>query len=408
MSDNAMRFNVGLFVLIMLVMLGGLIVLFGGYPNLLKRHQRYRVVLGDAAGVASGTPVRRAGVRIGEVQAVRLDDVSGRVHVAILIEEPHFLRKNDRVSLVRSLIGGDATLDFDVDARDIGQAPAEPDTEFVATEQLKGPGGLPQAELVPGMQAAIKEFNRSLEQVNRLAPQVEALIKDYQALAKDAQGLLPDIKKTNEEYNTAARSWAKAGDNITATLTRNEDRIVKAVDTITDATARLGKTFSDDNLRNLNAAIKNLGAGSANLESVLKNVDELAKDSRQVLQRADQAFRLFNIVVGNLQQASQPWVERSGNIARNLDEGSASFNHMLGDWRQLFRAVGDGEGTLKLLLSDATLYHQLNDAACMMTRIMPRLDRALRDLEIFADKVARHPEILGAVGIFQPSTGLKK
>ncbi len=34
----------------------------------------------------------------------------------------------------------------------------------------------------------------------------------------------------------------------------------------------------------------------------------------------------------------------------------------------------------------------------MMARIMPRLDRALRDLEVFAGKLARHPELIGLGG----------
>ena len=76
MTERALRFRVGLFILVGLCLLGGMIVLFSGYPTVLKRHQNYTVVLADAAGVASGTPVRRSGVRIGEVHAVRLDDVS--------------------------------------------------------------------------------------------------------------------------------------------------------------------------------------------------------------------------------------------------------------------------------------------------------------------------------------------
>lgn len=407
MSERALRFRVGLFVLIMLTLLGGLIVLFGGYPTLLKRHQRYGVLLGDAAGVSSGTPVRRAGVRIGEVQAVRLDDATGRVHVNVLIEQPHFLRRNDRASIVRSLIGGDATIDFETDDRDVDQTPAAPDTEFVAGAQAKTPG-LPQVELIPGVQATIKEFNRSLEQVNRLVPQVEGTLKEYRELAKGAHALLPEIRKMNEEYQTAARSWGKAGDNITAVLARNEQRLGNAVDTFQDAGARLGKVFSDENQKNMTEGIKSFRAATVDVASAMKNIDEFAKNSRLVLQRVDQSFRLFGVVVTNLQQASQPWTERSGNIAKNMDEGAANFNRTFSESRQMFRALGEGEGTLKLLLNDATLYHQLNDAACMMTRILPRLDRALRDLEIFADKVARHPEILGAVGIFQPSTGLKK
>ena len=36
------------------------------------------------------------------------------------------------------------------------------------------------------------------------------------------------------------------------------------------------------------------------------------------------------------------------------------------------------------------------------------LDRALRDLEVFADKLARHPESIGLGGALNPSRGLKE
>lgn len=408
MTERSLRFRVGLFVLVILCLLGGLVVLFGGYPTVLKRHQHYTVVLSDAAGLASGTPVRRSGVRIGEVQALRLDDASGRVLVGILVEQPHVLHKSDHVALVRSLIGGDATLDFTAEGDAAGQAPAEPDTEFVAQDQGRASPFLPQGELVPGLQATMQEFNKSAQQINKLLPEVQAALKEYRDLAKDAHALLPEVKKTNDEFQAAGRSWNKAGDNITAAVTSTQERLAKSFDNLNEAATRFGRTFSDENQRNLTEALKNFRAGTTTLEGVMKNLDDLAKDSRQTLQSVDQVFRILTAVVGNLDKASQPWAERSANIARNLDEGAVGFNRTFSDWRQLFRGLGDADGSLKMLLNDATLYHSLNDAACMLARILPRADRVLRDMEIFADKVARHPEILGATGLFQPSTGLKK
>src|SRR5262249_30825668 len=155
---------VGLFILVVLVLLGGLVVMFGGVPTWLKRHRTYIVVLADAGGVAPGTPVRRSGVRIGEVQAVNLDEATGRVRTQISIEHPHILHRSDRVALNRSLLGGDATVDFDAEPpQDVAeQPPAEPGTEFVAQQAPgKAPPGMPQIELIPGMQSTMKELNKS-------------------------------------------------------------------------------------------------------------------------------------------------------------------------------------------------------------------------------------------------------
>ena len=53
------------------------------------------------------------------------------------------------------------------------------------------------------------------------------------------------------------------------------------------------------------------------------------------------------------------------------------------------------------------VYNHLDEAACLMTRLLPRVDRALQDLEVFADKIARHPEALGLGGVVRPGVGLK-
>src|SRR5580765_7819470 len=107
MNDQAIRFRFGIFVLASFILLAVLIILFGGFPNYFKRSNSYTIVFGNAQGVAPGTPVRRSGVRIGEVRSVVLDNESGKVKVDINIDDKYFLRKNDRPTLVQGLLGGD-------------------------------------------------------------------------------------------------------------------------------------------------------------------------------------------------------------------------------------------------------------------------------------------------------------
>jgi hypothetical protein len=38
---------------------------------------------------------------------------------------------------------------------------------------------------------------------------------------------------------------------------------------------------------------------------------------------------------------------------------------------------------------------------------MGRAEKITRDLEVFADKIARRPELIGVGGAFRPSSGLK-
>ena len=71
------------------------------------------IVFTNAQGVAPGTPIRRSGVRIGEVRSVALDNFSGEVNVGISIEDQYILRKGDRPTLLQGILGGDASIAFD-------------------------------------------------------------------------------------------------------------------------------------------------------------------------------------------------------------------------------------------------------------------------------------------------------
>ena len=107
MNEQGIRFRLGVFVLAAMILLALLIILFGRFPTFLKgASKRYYVVFDYAPGVAVNTPVRRSGVRIGQVEQVQLDDATGKVRVTILIDPPHVLYTDDRPRLAWRPLGG--------------------------------------------------------------------------------------------------------------------------------------------------------------------------------------------------------------------------------------------------------------------------------------------------------------
>jgi phospholipid/cholesterol/gamma-HCH transport system substrate-binding protein len=134
---------------------------------------------------------------------------------------------------------------------------------------------------------------------------------------------------------------------------------------------------------------------------MIKEARVTIKNLNATVLKADEVFNTF-------QKVSKPFGERGPVILKNLDESTATLNKVLVDLRDLTRDVARSEGTLHKLIYDPALYNNLNDSAQMVTRILPRLDRILSDVEIFADKIARHPESLGIGGVFRPGTGLKE
>src|SRR5262249_28601247 len=111
-NDSMMKFRLGVFVLGSLILLATLIVLFGELPDFFRSQIHYRVKLSAAPVVVEGTPVRKPGIRMGEVTRVELDPDTGEVTLGLVVERRYQLRVDDVVTLSRSLVLGETAINF--------------------------------------------------------------------------------------------------------------------------------------------------------------------------------------------------------------------------------------------------------------------------------------------------------
>src|SRR5262245_52697383 len=101
MGERSLRLRLGVFVGTTLAALAGLVVLFGGAPRLFSTDARYTILFPEAPGIATGTPIRKSGVRIGQVTAIDLDPNTGQVLVRIAVERKYLPRKNEEAHITR-------------------------------------------------------------------------------------------------------------------------------------------------------------------------------------------------------------------------------------------------------------------------------------------------------------------
>lgn len=424
MNENSMRFRIGVFVLSSLILLAVLIILFGGYPSLFKRHDRYSVVFQSAPGVEAGTPVRRSGVRIGQAQSVALDDATGKVRVTILIDRPHPLYQTDRAVLVHGILSGDTSIDF-VPTKP-GQAevvPIEPNTELIGGSQADVATLLNQtSDVVPNAQEALIEIRKTLSRYEKMAPLVEETLKEYRDLGKAAREVapeirelakaaregIPDLRRTNDEMQVTIRNWGKLGERLDVLLQTNQDKIVQTLERLGDTIGRVALIFNDENQKNFAATLRNVSEGSKSLDSLAKSTSDLLKESLVTVRRVNDAVGETEKVMTNLQVATKPLAERSETVMKNLDESTGKLNKTLDELREMLKGFNAGDGTIRRFLNDPALYNNLNDTIILLSRSLPRIDQILRNMEVFADKLARHPELLGVRGAVAPSSGLKE
>jgi phospholipid/cholesterol/gamma-HCH transport system substrate-binding protein len=460
MNEQNMRFRIGVFVLSSLILLGVLIMLFGHWPTVFKRTDRYTVLFRNAPGVEEGTPVRRSGVRIGQVQSVDLDDATGQVRALIEIDRPHPLYVTDEAMLVHGFLSGDTSIDFaPAKKAEVGGEPVRlpPGAELVGGVQADVPTLLNQTStMVPTAQDALNEIRITLRRYEKVAPLLEEALKQYgelgktlnasspeiretlrqlaefgkvlnasgpdirdtlksvkdtvpevRAFVKQARELEPDLRRTNEEAQIAVRNWGRVGERLNVLLETNEAKITDTVDRVSQAANRVVNLLSDDNQKNFNETLKNLTSTSKNLDNLSRDFDDFIKEARLSAKQLDETIKLTDQVLANLQKATKPIADRSDAVMKNLEELTDGLNKTLYDTREMLRVFSESDGTIKRLLTDPSLYNNINEIVCTLNHELPRIDDILRNVEVFSDKLARHPESIGLGGAIRPSGGLK-
>ncbi len=446
MNEQAMKFRFGIFVLASLILLAILIMLFGGVPRYFIPNDPYTIILDNAQGISPGTPVRRSGVKVGEVRSVELDNATGKVTVGILVEHGFIIRRSDRPTVTRGLLGGDTTIDFlpaeDAKKADLtpvpsgstvpGFTPPEASDLVQKTGELLPPAKVSLDELqkvlenidkmTPLLQETIKEFRDVARATNKLVPELQQTSRELAQLSKSARQMVPELSRTNEEFQLTARVWGKLGERLDVMVQTNEGKLNKTIDQLEEAMRRFNLVLGDENQKNLAEALKNSRSASAefdaiakntraasrDFESIAKNTDQLVKESRGTIKQLNETLLKADQFFDSMQRFSKPLGERSPTWFKSLDESSVTLNKLLNDLRDLTRDFARSDGTLQKLMYDPSLYNNLNESACMLTRVLPRLDRILADVEIFSDKIARHPESLGIGGVVRPGSGLKE
>jgi phospholipid/cholesterol/gamma-HCH transport system substrate-binding protein len=453
MNDRGMRLGIGLFVLVALVLLGTLIVMFGSLPSYFKRSNLYTIRFVDAPGVGPGTPVRRSGVRIGEVQDVILDDERGIVRVRVAIDPRYTIRRNEQPTLNIGLLGSDVSIDFvpvpAEEGQPVDRSVLEPGSEVVGLRPANVNTLLNRAsEVAPTAQDTLNEIRRSLQRLDRLSPVADETMREYRDLAKDIRRNIPELERTNKEYQdlakdirrnipalertnqeyqdlakdlrkalpgvqrnlddfgAASRNWSQLGERLNVWAQGNLENITKAIDNLNTVLTRMSNVLNEENQRNLMTILQNTSTASQRFPAISRNLDAILEDSRPLPKHANDTLSRMDQAMDDLRKTFAPYTARSESTSRNLDESMAKLNRMLTDLSGLKNTL-DQDGTIQRLLKDPSLYNNLNDAACLLVRGMPRIDRILKDLETFADKLARHPELLGVRGAVRPSDGLK-
>ncbi|HWB00445.1 MAG TPA: MlaD family protein [Pirellulales bacterium] len=366
MNERVIQFRVGVTVVAAILIALILLLLFDGFPEFV-RAKPYTIYISfsQAPGVSEGTPVRKSGILIGRIKAVDFAEDIGikpreglRVVATAEIQANRQLRHNELPEIRKSLLGGDAVI------------------EFVLQEGTS----LPNTVVQPGERVPGHVVSDPLQTIGN--------IEGNLSLA------LNSVSGTADEIGDLARRVNALLANNNEQMTRVVDKAEATLDAMQQAIANANDLVGDPMFK-------------GNIRQAADELPKALTDLNEALVKIRQTADLANTNLANLEGFTKPLGERGPQLVDHIDRAAQDLENVLVDVKSFSRALNSPEGSLGRLINDQQLYNNLNTAITNVNGITRELEPVLRDARVFSDKISRHPERLGVRGAIFPSSGIK-
>lgn len=446
-----MRLKLGAFVGGALVVLAALVVFFGRAPDLFTNKARYSILFPEAPGIGPGAPIRKSGVRIGEVSAVELDPESGQVRVRIRVDRKYLPRRSEEAIITKGLLSGDAAIDFIPRIGEDGQmAPRgeewPPDSDIPGVPPITPRSLLsPASNVLQNAQLSLERVARAFESLEKVQPKLERALDEASETFKAFRTLVPQANKTLErvqnflgadgpenaaggvmpagfvaqpaeqpnlralirDVQDVARAVRPAVDDIRGLMRRLEPEVTGAVKSARQTFDSINEVLSPENRKQVTELLKNANGVAVSIVRISDALTTILGSAEKSLKNIDTVIASAGLVIADVRAITKPLSARSDALVGSVVDTVDQLNKAIADVRGLLTTFGRGNGTIQKLLADPAVYQNLDDAAGSLARVMARAEKITRDLEVFADKVARRPELIGVGGALRPSSGLK-
>ncbi len=308
--------KLGIFIVLVALASAFLIITFGEIPIFKEPTKTYTTYFKDVAGLSRGAEVRVAGVKAGKVKEVSIE--KGKVKVLFEVKESVKLFKDATAYIGTLGLMGDKYL---------GIVPGNPE----------------RGELLSG------EVVQSEE------------------IVSDTDKLIAELSKATQEFRKVARNLNLILEENRLTLRETLIHLNALVENLNEITVQ--------NRENINRTLENLRILTASLENLINNVNGIVAENRDNIAEISSSLAIIlddlkkdlPILVANLR-------ELSANLNSIIKANRTDINKTLTSLRKgtenlekasqkldtILARLERGEGTLGKLLTDESLYKNLN------------------------------------------------
>jgi phospholipid/cholesterol/gamma-HCH transport system substrate-binding protein len=257
--------RVGIFVVVCLVLVAGLILKFGKYERLATKSYPITVVFSDVGGIVRDADVLYGGIAVGKVRTITLDQEGVlKVNVQLDIDQTVKIRKDAKFVINQSGLLGDRYIDV---------MPQSATAEFLKPgDTVEGTTSMGLTEAIHGIVDVLHQAGGTIERVDKAIQRIDETVLSRQSLdhidtslanievaSSNAVGLTLSMRNIVDEnrgkVDNALTRFSEAADNLSKT-SKNVDQLVSA---------------NQDDIR---AAMKNLAESTTRVNDILARLEK--------------------------------------------------------------------------------------------------------------------------------------
>ncbi len=338
MSKLKVEAKVGFFVVIGIVMLGYMAMKMGKLSFTREGGYDLEVFFDSVSGLALDVPVEIAGVEVGRVHDISLQDGKARVVLRI---RPGIKIKKDAKAVIRTRgILGD---------------------KFIAL----GEGSPSSPELQPGERLLRTEPAMDLDSLMGTLQDVATDIKTLSgSLAQVLGGA--EGEAALKEIFTDFQEMVKT---LNSTVQENRDNIDLIVANLTDFSRTL-KALGGVNTDDIKKMVTNLSRASDRIDTLMEGMNRIVaqinegKGSLGRLLKEEEAVDHLNAALASLREISEKINQGKGTLGRlvNEDDTVSRLNDTLASVQSISEKINRGEGSIGKLVNDEETVERINTA----------------------------------------------
>lgn len=338
-SERKTEILVGLFLFVGMLMLGGVVLQFGGLREWFTDTYSLRVAFPNAAGIREGSPVYLGGSKVGKVaRHPQLNDTFTGIIVELKIRDDVDIPADSVFAIGSAGLMGDALVEI--------RPGSGESTAFLAHEQN---------EVIEGAKSGgLADLQSTAEQVGR---KVDVVLDDLRTALKDVREAVAKINRDALSDDTVG-DFKESMRHLSQTLARVDEKVL-----------------GEDNAGELKAALADLRAGAASFKAVAGNAEAGSAKIGPLIDRLD------------------PAVARADRVMAAAEDALKSVKSAADSFAATARHLQSGEGLLGALVHDPELKTDLKDLIANMKRngVLFYRDSATRERERAEEKTSPKP-----------------